>query len=414
MLQLKEFFYGKKYVTLMYTILVTIFSLIIQVSLTRMFFYLSLGVLDYVVLIGVALLYLELFSREVRQEKIAIVSVVLGGVFINIVHGGVDFYRYLIMIAVHVFILIINISVDVSREDVKRHTKSMIALIGVSAVGFIDHNSNYFYMIGQLCIMFFIIYIYILRILREFAYGLRKENKKQNIMYILFILLLLIDSTQKIFIMAAEVCLGIFLFFLAEFLGILGYTVGPIITNLKINPSNIENFFKVMNDSQRNGIRSVSASKYTPFSWENILVVILQIITVVVVIFIVYKIAKVIMGTLHVDESNSGITIEREKIKKTTKIKNKKRAKQPVTVKERILYNYRDFLIKAQNKKLYKDYMTGRQIQSRVGAEVCQVQDELKVMTSIYNEVKFSSHDIDEKKLKDFNDNYDKVKKEFR
>lgn len=413
MLKLKAYFDGKKYVTLMYTILVTIFSLIIQVSLTRMFFYLSLGTLDYIILIGVSLLYLELFSRGIKQEKIAIISIVLGGVFISIAHGGELIYRYLVMVILHVIILVINIPLEVSSEDVKRHTRNMIAFILISSLGFIDRNPTYFYMIGQLCIMFFIIYIYILRVLREFSYGLRKENIKQNIMYIIFIVLLLIDSTQRIFITIANLFIGIFIFFLTEFFRLLGYAVGPILVNLKIDTRNVEAVLRSMELNGGKIKRITDVKEFTPFSWENSLVTALQIITALIFIFIVYKIAKIILGSLHVDESNSGITIEREKIKRIKKMKKKEKLKKPATTKEKILYNYRAFLLKAENKKLYKEYMTGRQVQSRVGAEVCQIQKELKDMTSIYNEVKFSNCEVDEKKLKEFNENYEKVKKVF-
>lgn len=411
---LKSYFDGRKYLMLIYTILVTIFSLIIQTSLTRMFLYLSLGNLDFIILIGLSCLYLSLLDRGVKTEVVVLIGIIIGGILITILHGGDLIFRYLFMIILHMIILTLNRCLEITREDVKEKAKKMIVWILISSFGFIDKNENYFYLIGQLSITFFIIYIYLLRIIRDFYYRLKKENTKQNITYLILILLLFVDSTQKIFVMVFKFGVGIISFLLGELLGVVAIILAPILSKIKIPSELAELFFKLPEGPPAKMITENGVASTVKILGVKIDVFkIVQIVAAVVFILIIYIIIKKLYLSFQNVGDENGIRIEREKIKNRSKIRKKERIKTPVTIKEKILYNYREFLIKAKKKELYKDYMTGRQVQSRVGAEVCQVQEELKVMTSIYNEVKFSNHDVDEEKLKDFKESYDKVKEVF-
>lgn len=413
--RLKSYFDGRKYLTFIYTILLTVFSIIIQVSLTRMFLGLSLGSLDFIIIGVVSILCFLLIEREVKIEVVALIGIILGGIMINVLHGGDLMFRYLFMIILHIIILVSNRCIEITREEVKSKATKMMIWIFISSFGFIDKNEKYFYLLGQLAITFFIIYIYLLRRIREFYYKFKKENTKQNIAYCIFILLLLVDSTQKIFIMAFKVVVGIITSILAEIVGILAIVLGPIASKIYIPQELLDALLKLDKQTSDSDIMEKTAE-----AGENILglkteiVRVIQAVSVIIIIILIYFIIKKVYFLLKSEENNSGIRIEREKIKKRNDIRKKEKVKNPVTIKEKILYSYREFLIKAKNKNLYKEYMTGRQVQSRVGAEVCQVQEELKAMTSIYNEVKFSNHEVDVKKLEDFNENYDKVKSEFR
>lgn len=410
--QLKSYFDGRKYLTLIYTILLTVFSMIMQVALTRMFLGLSLESLDFIILIGLSSLYFSLVEREIKIEVVMMICITLGAIIINVLHGGDLIFRYVFLIILHMIILLLNRCGEMTREEVKAKVTNMIICIFISSFGFIDKNEKYFYLLGQLAITFFIIYIYLLRRIRDFYYRLKKENRKQNIAYCIFILLLFIDSTQKIFVMAFKVVVGIITFVLGEFLGIIAILIGPIMTKIYIPPELAELFFKLQQQTSGKEIIEKSGEEGGNIFGTDI-VRWIQLVSIIIIIILIYFIIKKIYFLLKSEESNSGIRIEREKIKKKDNIRKDGKRKAPVTIKEKILYSYREFLIKAKKKELYKEYMTGRQVQSRVGAEVCQVQEELKAMTSIYNEVKFSNHEVDEKKLKDFNENYDKVKKEF-
>lgn len=410
--QLKSYFDGRKYLTLIYTILLTVFSMIMQVALTRMFLGLSLESLDFIILIGLSSLYFSLVEREIKIEVVMMICITLGAIIINVLHGGDLIFRYVFLIILHMIILLLNRCGEMTREEVKAKVTNMIICIFISSFGFIDKNEKYFYLLGQLAITFFIIYIYLLRRIRDFYYRLKKENRKQNIAYCIFILLLFIDSTQKIFVMAFKVVVGIITFVLGEFLGIIAILIGPIMTKIYIPPELAELFLKLQQQTSGKEIIEKSGEEGGNIFGTEIVRGI-QLVSIIIIIILIYFIIKKIYFLLKSEESNSGIRIEREKIKKKDNIRKDGKRKAPVTIKEKILYSYREFLIKAKKKELYKEYMTGRQVQSRVGAEVCQVQEELKAMTSIYNEVKFSNHEVDEKKLKDFNENYDKVKKEF-
>lgn len=412
--QLKSYFDGRKYLSLIYTILLTVFSIIMQVSLTRMFLGLSLESLDFIILIGLSMLYFSLVEREIRIEVVMVACIALGGIIISSLHGGELMFRYVIMIILHMIILFLNRCGEITREEVKAKVTNMIICIFISSFGFIDKNEKYFYLLGQLSITFFIIYIYLLRRIRDFYYRLKKENRKQNIAYCILILLLFIDSTQKIFVMAFKGVLGVVAFMLGEFLGIIAKLVGPISAKIYIPPELAELFLKLQQQTATSElIQKSEEAGQNIFGLKTEVIKGIQLVSIIIIIILIYCIIKKIYFLLKLKEDNNGIRIEREKIRNKGKIRRKHKIKEPVTIKEKILYSYREFLIKAKKKELYKEYMTGRQVQSRVGAEICQVQQELKVMTSIYNEVKFSNHEVGEGKLKDFTENYDKVKKEF-
>lgn len=81
-------------------------------------------------------------------------------------------------------------------------------------------------------------------------------------------------------------------------------------------------------------------------------------------------------------------------------------------IRESILSIYRRFEIRTDKKEIYKNTMTAEELEAAAKRLVAQ-KEALQAVTDIYNEAKFSDHDLEEGKLTEIKENYGQIRKEL-
>jgi uncharacterized membrane protein len=181
----------------------------------------------------------------------------------------------------------------------------------------------------------------------------------------------------------------------------------------------------IENDSIFYKIHKINSSEFEKVKVESIpgsdITVITNVFKVLLFIFIViiiYNILKKVKTKYN--NYNESVIEEKEKIEKYS-LKNddnsfKKLIKRiflrKKNLNEHILYIYGEFEKKTYEKEIFKSYMTATQL-SNVTKIYVDKFDELDSMRDIYNEAKFSKHEMSKEDLKKIKNNYENIKKEL-
>ena len=146
-----------------------------------------------------------------------------------------------------------------------------------------------------------------------------------------------------------------------------------------------------------------------------LIAILLKVLIFALVVYILYKI---FIGRKYtIKENNDMMNEEREKILINKKKKHIfenfiRKITGRRTNKEKILDIYKDFERVTEIKKIFKPYMTSTQLSNVTKIHVEKVE-ELDHMSEIYNEAKFSTHNIKDDKLRVMKNDYNRIKKEL-
>lgn len=83
-----------------------------------------------------------------------------------------------------------------------------------------------------------------------------------------------------------------------------------------------------------------------------------------------------------------------------------------LSINMRIFEVFKEFQIKTEKKEIFKNYMTASQLKEITKIHVDKY-DELDQMSIIYNEAKFSDHDINEEEYRKIKESYNEIKKQL-
>jgi hypothetical protein len=142
----------------------------------------------------------------------------------------------------------------------------------------------------------------------------------------------------------------------------------------------------------------------------------IKIIFGVIVIYIIYKTSKTFRYIKNRDEEYNDE--KREKIKKEKALKKPRLFEKILDIftakdyRMQILKMYEGYEKHTYNKKIFKKHMTATQLYNVVRTLLIE-HEAAKAITEIYNEAKFSRHDINANTVKEAEANCNKIKKEL-
>lgn len=141
------------------------------------------------------------------------------------------------------------------------------------------------------------------------------------------------------------------------------------------------------------------------------------IVKVLIFILIIYGIYKFLSNININIKSKENYVEVIESLEDDQLSKNKKKHinlkekffRKKGTIKEEIKYTYKDFEKKTREIDIFRPYMTPTQIKNVVKIKVNNIEG-LEDITNIYNEAKFSNHDLTEEHLNKIKDSYNIIK----
>ncbi|MCM1990812.1 hypothetical protein [Oceanirhabdus seepicola] len=146
-----------------------------------------------------------------------------------------------------------------------------------------------------------------------------------------------------------------------------------------------------------------------------------QVLKILFFIIIVFIIAKLLLKLISKFQFIKKDTEEiREQIKTATENKKsgkvkkffKKTFKGNLSITMRILEVFKEFQTATKNKKIFKSSMTASQLKEVTKLQV-DTLNELDEIALIYNEAKFSDHEMNEKQYRKIKENYIEIKKQL-
>jgi len=155
--------------------------------------------------------------------------------------------------------------------------------------------------------------------------------------------------------------------------------------------------------------------EYQGIKLPPVLILVIKVLILLVILYIIYRFLARFRNKTKV---NNGFLEEKEKI---TKKKNKKHWVKDVFSKifqgggsnrEKILSTYKGFEKITEEADIYKPYMTATQLKNVTKIKVNN-SDDLDEMTQVYNEAKFSMHDMTQDKVEKVKKGHSSIKKQI-
>lgn len=369
-------------------------------------------------------LLLQFLNTKFRKKTVIIFPIILGIIIIfHTGRGNGILYSCLYIIFIN------HISYTYEREEINydiyrergEHALIFILIAGLF-IPFIDGSLAK--ELIKFYVMFVVLLIWTLREVRGYSYKLKSKNALiANISLAGSVVLLSIDkvfySAVNAFSMIfravnhglgyiADLILKAFIFLLQK----PAQYIMSMIKPLTGKPSPLEEEGGSINTPEPIFVRGTT-ERELPL-WVNSAV---KIIILISVMYIIYRIALKNRYFDH-ESSKNDLQERREKIKKTEpkkkgffdrKLKN---LFMPKNLKDQVLEIYRRFEVKTASKGIFKAHMTAKQLENVTKAYVKNAEN-LNSLTDIYNEAKFSDHDVTEEKAKTIKDNFNKIKNQI-
>jgi hypothetical protein len=364
---------------------------------------------------------LQFLTAKMKGGRLPqIIAVLIGVLLTFIVSRG----TYLILNGGFIiFILYLTSRMEyetVSYETYKERAKnglSFILLLGIF-LPFIDMNLSK--SILKFYVMFLVSNIIVLREARSYYYKVRNvRNLIANMLISIFILVLSIDVVFSKFLDIAGYIMGIVLKIAGEIVGFLsGLLAKPLmfgISKLSILVSK-----GLANRKPRELIKTpdwmqeeVQIVELESLQWlMNVLKIAVIIIILIVIVIAVIR----VIG--FYENKNTALEEHREKLQRETRKKDSfisrfvKNFIKPSDVRGQILFVYKKFQEKTFDKGIFKRHMTAKQLENVTKAYI-ESAEGLSTLTNVYNEAKFSNHNVTNVEVKNIREEFNKVKKQL-
>lgn len=398
-------------VKLLYTLYMAIFMFIIEINIFSPMPSNKIGIKDFLILIILGLLMEYLNYKEKKPKLILLIVLAIDLIYSAIFYwfGSSENYFVLSFMLNLIYILIHNKFNEPNIDNY--HYKSLgkilniILVLSILFYGFLTpYEVSYLF---KAYIAYLISYILLLRESRRFSFKLyKKEDNIITSLYVMFIIFMFTTIGNRI---AGILILGIKKFLIASMYviaTILYYTIGNLLFKIRnlvgeknTAPTVPKSISEVMNTKELDAVYNI---------WFFILAY--SIIIILIIILLIYIFKKFRLRTIEKD----GFVEIREKVENIPFIKKRKRVSYGNNKdknKNLIFVYYRKFLILVWKKGLYKNYMTSRQVKGMVRTEISNKDEELTILSEVYNEAKFSNHNLNEEKVKNVENAYREVKK---
>lgn len=304
---------------------------------------------------------------------------------------------------------------DLLYEEARNKVRKNIIFMVLLGIFLFIYKFDIQYII-RMYFLFLILSIISLREIRAYQFGIARKNYLiTNIGITISIVVLSVNvifgTIAKAFSVVFKFVLDI-LSYVAFYLGCaIGYILMPL-TNLFIkSPKNKKDYV----DYVGNVGKTPDFSKYKggSITVSPVALYIIEAAIVVIILFVLYKFFRT--GNRNKKILKDDEIEIREDIKSVHKHGRKKADDlaeflKARTIKDKIFYYFKKYEQKTFDKGIFKTFMTAGQLKNIVRANTDAEADSLENITDLYNEAKFSSHDMKDNDIKTIKISFKDVK----
>lgn len=413
-----------------YSVRVLIFIYIIWSYLINFIFALFFDYKLFVIAFAAGLIMQYLKSREVNKYFILLVPVVLGcnAAYLVGIRTPLEVVLTVIFLALYIYILYKFDDEHIGYKIyVYRAKRAVITLTFLGPIFLIHSNINFAWNIGKFYIFYLIILIISLRESRAYEFRIRsKRNLLGNIITIAAVILLSLDSVFGAVVFAIKfifkyISFAVYYILLA-FIKLMTYVIGyPFLWLWQKLVSMMQKKGKWISQNT-NPNTNDKLKKLTEKASERQLHIphnIQILIGIALVLIIIYIAIKLMRFEQQIAAKKySGDTIEIEKIEKSHKkakgsfVDMVRDIFASADLRSQVISMYRAFEKMMSIKGIFKKYMTASQL-SNIAASKVRDRAPLDTIANIYNECKFSEHEVTKKHLDSIKENCKNIKNEL-
>ena len=358
-----------------------------------------------------------------KKKLILVISIVLTEIPSVLMEGN----QRICYVLFSIFFILIFLNIDdnfLSQESYKNKIYVAFFILVIISVLSTALSGSMASMVIRFVILFAVMSVLLLRNVRNYSCNIK--NKKDKFIDIATICLFIIFSVEKVYkivIFMINIILSIIsniIYFISMF--IINYILAPLFGKIFYNLKDIQVKMperqdeKVIFDS--NVTEKIKESKgiLNP-NIPSYVYLIINIVIILFVIWILYRFyKKSVTSKVYEDEDLVEETRERIKNKKSSKNRYFSKLKMKLfssnDVRSKITHVFLKFQQITYNKGIFKRFMTAKQLTNVTRAYV-DSSDELKKIAEIYNEAKFSKHNLENNKYEEIKNCYEKVKKQL-
>lgn len=382
------------------------------------------GYLDFLIAFFIMIIMQILEYRNVNRYVVILFPLFISFVGFFILHGRIDFIPYSVLGLITACALPRYDAESISsyKYILKNLKNSLFMLIG-SLVLYVKVDKSFGDSLLRYYIAFLVIAIITLREGRKFEYDI-KRKKEDDIVNFSILIAVIIISSNFVYNICRTIIFAIFkvIAFIAEkilvgFVYIISVPLNAIINYvqnlLKVNAGNPN----VQISDKKDGLEElkdiVNDQQMSYVIVENIIKIIIIISIIYLIYFVIkrYRYGKVIKeeGVVEIREK---ISVEKPLKKKTVKDKLKD-ILGAKTLNQKILNIYKEFEKVTFKKGWFKSYMTPRQLYKVTRIHI-EEKKKIKYITQMYNEAKFSSHEISGDEFMKYKEYYRDIKDKIK
>ena len=403
-----------------YSISLVIISFIIWSTLSEWLFK---NPVDYkLFLITLCIVFTVQYMNSKKLKKIMgilvslIVSIVISFIFFKgqIIILNVVFLFFMILITYSIEDS--NIDHSQYKEDIIR---SMIALIFVWIISF-TLGIDFVNAIYKFHILYIIMVIILMRETRSYVYAVKNNTSMvTNIIIGISVITLSLDYASEFISRVLKLLMQLASFTLfiitSILIKILGGPLSAIYDKLRAFILKRKNFTPEQNGIGKNLNKQPIVTEYKGIEIPAIVVLVFKILILIFILYMVYKFLSRFRSKTKI---YNGFVEEKEKINRR---KSKKHWIKDLFGKlfegggsnrDKILYTYKGFEKITEEAGIYKPYMTATQLKNVTKINVDNF-DNLEAMTKVYNEAKFSRHDMTVEQVEQVKRGYSNIKKQL-
>jgi hypothetical protein len=321
------------------------------------------------------------------------------------------------------FMILITYSLEDSAVDHSQYkqdiTKSIVVLIIIWLVSFtlgVDFvNAMY-----RFHILYIIMIIILMRETRRYVYDVKSNTSMvTNIVIGASVLALSLDYANEIMAKLLGVIIKLISFMLGIVVAVLTKIFGGVIGAIsdKIKELILKRTIDINSETiiDKAPSKQYVTPKYEGIEFPPLLILAFKILILIIILYITYKFLSRFRSKTKV---YNGVIEEKERI---VKKKNKKHWVKDLFGKvfqgggsnrDKILYTYKGFEKVTEEADIYKPYMTATQLKNVTKINVDNL-DNLEEMTKVYNEAKFSTHDMTVEQVEQVKKGHNNIKKQL-
>lgn len=309
---------------------------------------------------------------------------------------------------------------------VYRAQRAVYTLCAAGLLFALNSNTSMKITLGKFMIFYLVMIVVTLRESRQYKLGRRNRHSfMESTAAVLIVCMLSMDKIfnliKILFLTTMKYITGAASYVLFIILKLIVYLIGgpiekliELIKSLLVKKNMINNLLNTNQNNKNNDTLKMIPGRN--FSIPQNIQYIIEIFMLILIIYIILRLVR--FGSIVKQKEDEKYTIEREKI---IRINNKgktgiydslRKFFYGRTVKEEILSIYRQFEKKLSTMGIYKSHMTASQL-SNVASASIKDRRNLDKMTHIYNESKFSGHEIKREQLEAMKKSLYEVKKEL-